>query len=99
MLQHIKGTENTLMALASPMQAASSSSSLQSNQSIVYIGGESQLALQKEQVSDSLKHNNIIFQENNPETATHFILLITDSFLKSKEILPLINRFNTDPHF
>jgi len=62
----------------------------------VYIGAEPRFSFETGQVVERLKRGNIACQEN-PDTATHYFLFVTDTFLKSMEqLLPLIRRLS-DP--
>ena len=72
----------------------------QLNQPIIYVGAEPVFSLKTQQVAACFHRKNLLFQEKHPSASTHFFLFITDSFLKSKElILPLITLFAADPHF
>ena len=66
---------------------------------IAYIGAEPRFSSQTQRIIECFQKRNMSAKEANPSSATHFVLFITDSFLKSKEhILPLITHLS-DPHF
>src|SRR5436853_425314 len=96
----VQASITLLTGLFSNQAASSSSSSQPINSCRVYIGAEPNFHLEVSQVVDCFKRQSIDADEKNLSTATHFVLFVTDSLLKSKErIFPLIERFNADPHF
>src|ERR1700677_3466369 len=95
-------TQNLLQGRLLSSGSASSSSTTFSRQGqcTVYIGAEPNFSSDTQAVIKCFRNNNIAANESNPSSATHFFLFVTDSFLKSKELLsPLITRFVSDPHF
>ena len=89
-----------LPSAGSASSSSSSSVSALPSSCTVYIGAEPNFSSDTRQVADCFHRKNLTTNQANPSLATHFFLFITDSFLKSKElILPLITLFVADPHF
>ena len=76
-LSHLQGAQAT--------PSATSSSSSQQRPCIVYIGAEATFHLEISQVVACFQKQNILAEEKNLSSATHFVLFVTDGLLKSKE--------------